>query len=105
MEENCNGNRINDTMNEMTEKVCERLNISINYIRNQFISSQRAAFENTVVQSILAGESSYDVVESTQTFTSLQLENPYFYDLVINQYIDSDKPWRISHGGTQSYSI
>lgn len=91
--EEATGSRLSDAVYNMRLAVEQRLNVKLNYIREEYDWSSMGDYITKITSQILAGDSDIDLLLSQNNFTSRLSEGQYFADLRNVENIDLDKPW------------
>lgn len=90
------GDLINDALNASIRSVEERLNTDIVLIAKPgHIWEVREGYHNDIINSVYAGDSTYDWVDLMIGNSPVLAQNGIFTDLQENPYIDLSKPWYI----------
>lgn len=88
------GDRYADSVFAAVKAVEERLNVKLSYIDYPYVYSERIAFINEVMKTLLSGDSSYDLIMGGYlNFSSTMSMGNCFVDLSNTKYIDLEKPW------------
>ena len=87
------GGRLSDAVYNMRLAVEQRLNVKLNYVREEYNWNSMADYITKITSQILAGDGDMDLLLSQNNFTSRLGEGQYFADLRNVDYIDLEKPW------------
>ena len=87
------GNRLSDAVYNMITGVEDRLNCDLVYNVEAYVSAERAAFQQKICTSILAGDDTMDVLFDLNNYATQMHEGEYFVNLADTKYIDLAKPW------------
>lgn len=90
--ENLNGSLVNDSIFNARRSVEERLNITLNVERYQFVWAELSEYNSMVKSIVLSGDSTYDALIG-YTLVPLIIEGGYFSNLADNEYLELDMPW------------
>ena len=91
--EEATGSRLNDSIYNMRIAVEQRLNVKLNYIREEYNWSGMSDYVAKITSQILAGDDSTDLLFSQNNFAARLSEGKYFADLSNNEYVNLEKPW------------
>ena len=84
------GDIVVDTVIERNQKVCERLNISLNIIDNDIGYD---AIGTAINKLVMAGDNTYDYFFAQQFGTVAQATKGIYYNVYELPYIDFEQPW------------
>ena len=91
--EEATGSRLSDAIYNMRLAVEHRLNVKLNYIREEYNWDSMGDYITKITSQILAGDGDIDLLLSQNNFTSRLGEGQYFADLRNVDHIDLEKPW------------
>ena len=91
--EEASGSRLSDAVYNMRLAVEQRLNVKLNYVREEYNWNSMSDYITKITSQILAGDGDMDLLLSHNNFTSRLGEGQYFADLRNVDYIDLEKPW------------
>lgn len=88
------GNRVNDAVYHSIRSVEERLDVNLEYTREQFVWATMSEYQTKITSQIMAGDAGFDLLFSGSTnFSSLTVDNHYFGNLADLKYVNLDSPW------------
>lgn len=91
--EEATGSRLSDAVYNMRLSVEQRLNVKLNYVREEYNWNSMGDYITKITSQILAGDGDIDLLLSQNNFTSRLGEGQYFADLRNVDHIDLSKPW------------
>ena len=91
--EEATGSRLSDAIYNVRLAVEQRLNVRLNYVREEYDWGSRGKYLTKITSQILAGDGDIDLLLSQNNFTSRLSEGQYFADLRNVEHIDFEKPW------------
>ena len=91
--EEATGSRLSDAVYNMRLAVEQRLNVRLNYVREEYNWNSMGDYITKITSQILAGDGDIDLLLSQNNFTSRLGEGQYFADLRNVDHVDLSKPW------------
>ena len=91
--EQLTGDRLKDTVYNVTASVEDRLNVDLAYRTKQFVWADFTNFQADVTNEILSGTTSFDLLFGVHHYAAQMVSNTYFADLSKTPHVDLTKPW------------
>lgn len=94
--EGTNGDLVNDAIFTRNAVVCDRLGITINWIREDGDSDYRSQWNNKIANAITSGLHEYDVAAGYSLSITLDASSGYLYNMLDTDkcpYLDFAAPW------------
>ncbi|MBQ8510175.1 MAG: hypothetical protein IJ493_09750 [Clostridia bacterium] len=87
------GDVVNDALVKRNRKVSERLNVKLEFFKQADGFANRQTFSSVLSQSIMAGDSAYDIVAGYSMSVAYMAADGMLCDLTSTAYMDFSKPW------------
>lgn len=91
--EQLTGDRLKDTVYNVTASVEDRLNVDLEYRADQFVWADFTNYQAKITNEILSGSSSFDLLFGVHHYAAQMVSNSYFVDLSDTPHVDLSKPW------------